>query len=229
MATTEIRDLEQEPWYERLFLPSYRIGEAARYVGAHPNMVSAWHARDNTVLSPYKPRDGLSYLQLVEIAFVVAFRGAGLSMQLIRAARQYLAEEFNFEHPLAHHWFKFTGAGALSNFFGEFAATRRERNTAVWENDQFGWRKQIEKKSNEFDYQYDLALRWHPAGRESQVVIDPRHRWGRPMVQGLETWVIAGSYEAGESFGVIADDYGVTIEGVRDALRFEGVSEVALA
>ena len=40
MATTEIKNIEQEPWYERLFLPSYRIGEAARYAGAHPNTVS---------------------------------------------------------------------------------------------------------------------------------------------------------------------------------------------
>lgn len=229
MATTETRDIRQEPWYERLLLPSYRISEAARYVGAHPRSVSAWHARDNTVVPPHKSRDGLSYLQLVEFAFVTALRDAGISIQLIRAARQYLSEEFDFVHPLAHSRFKVSGPGVLGNFFGAYSVEHKGNRIAAWACIDAGWRERIKEKADEFDYQYELALRWYPAGRESQVVIDPRHRWGWPMVQGLETWAIKGSYDAGETIEGIAEDYAVTIAGVLDALRFEGVSEAALA
>ena len=228
MATTELKDIQQEPWYEGLFSPSYRIGEAARYVGAHPRTVSAWHARDNTAPPPYKPRDGLSYLQLVELAFVTTLRDAGIPVRLIRAARGRLAEEFNFEHPFARHEFMTVGNGALVDLLGGHAGAPRGPGATGRDNGLPDWRGPLEKKFMEFDYQYGLALRWHLAGRESQVMIDPRHRWGWPMVQGLETWAIKGSYDAGETLEDIAEDYAVTIDGVLDALRFEGVSEVAL-
>ena len=41
------------------------------------------------------------------------------------------------------------------------------------------------------------------------------------------TWAIKGSYD-GETFEEIVKDYDVTIEGVLDALRFEGVPEALL-
>ena len=228
MATTEIKNIEQEPWYERLFLPSYRIGEAARYAGAHPNTVSAWHRSGSPVLTGRESRTDLSYMQLVEVAFVAFFRHQGIPLQRIRKARQYLSEQFACEHPFARYQFKTEGMDILMRHNKALGLGNIEQLVVANKYGQLAWVDLLGNKFMEFDYDYEIALRWHPAGRESQVIIDPRHRWGWPMVQGLETWAIKGSYDAGETFEEISRDYDVTIEGVLDALRFEGVPEALL-
>ena len=35
------------------------------------------------------------------------------------------------------------------------------------------WFDLIEEKSSEFDYEFGLALTWHPVGKNSSVTIDP--------------------------------------------------------
>lgn len=229
MATTETRDLQNEPWYERLFLPSYRVSEAARYTGAHPNTVAAWHRGANPLLSDLERREGLSYLQLVEVAFVSFFRNVGLPMNKIRTARRYLSEEFKSEFPFTRYQFMTDGAYILMDYFGARESVRERRVVATSKYGQLAWTNLLGEKFTEFDYQYEIALRWHPAGRKSQVTIDPRMRFGQPSVQGLETWAIRGSYDAGETPDRIAEDYQITVHGVLDALQFEGVLEAAAA
>ncbi len=57
----------------RLYLPAYQVSEAARYVGVHPSTVSSWHYRDKPILPGRTRRRSLSYLELIEIAFVGYF------------------------------------------------------------------------------------------------------------------------------------------------------------
>ena len=85
------------------------------------------------------------------------------------------------------------------------------------------WFDLITEKSSEFDYEYDLALTWHPVGQSSSVVIDPRISFGVPAVVGVPTWVIKGRWIAGESLEDICDDYGLAEHIVWDALDFEGI------
>lgn len=229
MAMTEMKDIRQEPWYERLFLPAYRISDAARYAGAHPNTVAAWHRGENPLLSGLERREGLSYVQLVEVAFVSFFRNVGLTMSRIRTARRYLSQEFQSEFPFTQYQFMADGADILMDYFGARGSTPERRVVATSKYGQLAWTNLLGEKFTEFDYQYEIALRWYPAGRKSQVTIDPRLRFGQPSVQGLETWAIKGSYEAGETPEEIGEDYQITIEGVLDALQFEGVGEAQRA
>ena len=71
-----------EPWRRRLFLPAYTVNDAARYAKISPNNVKYWHFGGRG-LDPALPgrehRRPLSYLELVEVAFVAtcnSFRGA---------------------------------------------------------------------------------------------------------------------------------------------------------
>ena len=75
----------------------------------------------------------------------------------------------------------------------------------------------------DFDYAHGIVVRWHPAGRRSQVMIDPRIAFGDPTVSGLSTWVILGRYNAGETIPEIMDDFEISEIAVRDALAFEGI------
>jgi uncharacterized protein (DUF433 family) len=74
-----------------------------------------------------------------------------------------------------------------------------------------------------FDYEYGIVLRWHIAGRESAVYLDPRVNFGQPTAQGIKTWVLAGRRRGGETIPSIMADFVVKEKSVLDALAFERV------
>ena len=83
-----------QPWRRRLYLPAYRIRDAARYSGVAAQTVTHWHHGDGRLgpaLPGHQKRRHLSYLQLVEVAFVATFRMLGVPLQRIRRARAYAA------------------------------------------------------------------------------------------------------------------------------------------
>jgi uncharacterized protein (DUF433 family) len=95
---------------------------------------------------------------------------------------------------------------------------------AASQGGQLAW-SDIIGRLHEFDYENErgLAVRWHVAGRNENVIIDPRIQFGAPSVEGVATWAFKGRWDAGENVGEIADDFGVANSDVIAALRFEGV------
>ena len=89
---------------------------------------------------------------------------------------------------------------------------------------QLAW-SDIIGRLQEFDYENEdgLAIRWHVAGRDAKVIIDPRIQFGAPSVEGVATWAFKGRWDAGEDLDDIADDFGVSNLDVLAALRFEGL------
>src|SRR5215469_2757965 len=86
----------QTGWQNRrLYLPAYRVSEAARLANTTAQTITRWYRgyeapghRMRRVL----PSDGsplLSYLQLVEVAFVATFRRLGIKLDALRRAREY--------------------------------------------------------------------------------------------------------------------------------------------
>ena len=89
---------------------------------------------------------------------------------------------------------------------------------------QLAWDELMGEQFAQFDYELDLALTWHPAGRDSAVKIDPRIAFGEPIVEGIPTHVIKGRWDARETLEEIQEDYEISFQAVADALLFEGVS-----
>jgi hypothetical protein len=52
------------------------------------------------MLSSREKRQELSYMKLIEVAVVAAFRGAGIRLPEIRAAREYVKKQLKSEFPL---------------------------------------------------------------------------------------------------------------------------------
>lgn len=50
---------------------------------------------------------------------------------------------------------------------------------------------------------------------------NPEIGFGMPQVHGIRTEIIRGRFEAEEAIGVIADDFGLTVDDVESALRYE--------
>jgi len=104
-------------WRRRLYLPAYTTVEAARFAQTKSGTVAYWHYGTGTKVGPAlggkKPYAPLSYLQLVEVAFVASFRQRGVPLQRIRKAREYVAKVFGAEFPFAEYRFKTEGVHVL--------------------------------------------------------------------------------------------------------------------
>ena len=220
---TATMDKTIEPWMRRLYLPAYRVSEAARYVGVHPNTVSSWHYRGNPVLHGRTKGRPLSYLELIEVAFVAFFRRLKVSMNRIRSARDYVAKTIEREYPFASLQFKTEGFHILMEYHQFDPSLKWDQLIVTDSHGQLAWEEMMGNRFVEFDYEDEVAMRWHLAGRESQVVIDPRIAFGAPMVSGLPTWVIRGRHEAGETIEEIVEDFEICESAIQDALAFEGV------
>jgi uncharacterized protein (DUF433 family) len=96
---------------------------------------------------------------------------------------------------------------------------------------QIVWGAAVADRINQFDYEDGIALRWHPRGRESVILIDPRIAFGAPIIgeTGVPTWVVKDRYRAGEDLDEIGDDFGVTHAEIEEALAFEDVPVNAAA
>lgn len=56
---------------------------------------------------------------------------------------------------------------------------------------------------------------------QSPVRINPRIRFGMPMIRGISTEAIAGELEGGASAEEVAADFGLDVESVRWAHSYE--------
>lgn len=221
--------------WRRLYLPSYRTGEAARLAEIHPNTVRNWFygpwradgERYPVFAQPTTPGANLSWLQLVETAFVAAFRRQGVSLAALRRSYEYLIKVFNTEYPFAQLRLRTDGAHVLKEL-----EQIHDLAPGLIVTDRAGqavWSDLIMDRLYEFDYEQGLAVVWHPRGRAAPIVMDPRVAFGAPIVRqsGVPTWVFRERIEAGESLAEIADDFSAEPAEVAAALEFEGVSLAA--
>ncbi len=214
------------PWRRRLYLPAYRVGDAGRYADVPAQTVSRWHfgrGRKTAALPGHSRRQDLSYLELVEVAFVATFRGLGVSLQRIRRARDYAAQVLKSEYPFAEYSWLTEGHQVLLDLRTVEGDSSIGSLIAADSQGQVAWKDIVSDRFYQFDYDNGLALIWHLAGRRSPVVIDPRVCFGAPSVSGVPTWTLKGRWDAGESVPEMQDDYGLSEDDVRYGLLFEGV------
>jgi len=220
-----------EFWKERLRVPNYGVREAAGYAQVSGQTIRNWEKLTNrpSALSKRDAGRRLSYLQLVEVAIVAAATKAGVKLATIRATREYMSRQFEADFPFAEYRFKTDGKSLFIDYIDVIGRDGDGKLLEASGKGQLAW-SNIIGRLQEFDYEDDLATRWHVAGKRSAVIIDPRIQFGRPSVRGVPTWIIAARSEAGEDIAYIARDFGVPKSAIADALAFEGVgSETAKA
>ena len=218
----------KEFWRSRLKLPIYRMTDAARYAHLSSGTVSNWHKLSNkpTVLSRKDPGEALSYLQLIELAVVSAARKTGVSLAALRRAREYCSKQLKSDFPFAEYRFKTDGKELWLDFAEVVGREGRGKLISTSQQGQLGWTEIIGRlREFEYDRTFGLATRWHVAGRESPIIIDPRVSFGAPAIEGIPTRLLKMRWQSGEPTHVIADDYDIPEPFILDALRFEGVAE----
>ena len=208
-------------------LGAYRASEAARYAETSAATVARWfrgYEAPGHRMAPVLGRRGeappgqdrlLSYLELVEVAFVADFRRLGMALGRLRQAHDYLRTTFAVSHPFAEVRFRSDGAHLLAPF--------GEGLVAADAGGQLAWATPIAQRLEQFDYDGGTVSRWYPRGRARPIAIDPRVGFGAPVVDGtgLPTWAVRDRRRAGESAAAIAQELGLSERQVEAALAFE--------
>ena len=213
-------------WRKRLTLPTYTVTEAAGYAQAKPQTVGYWF-RGSEASGPTLPRrkagERLNYFEAVEVAFVAAFRSYGVRLRNLREARAYFQALLRTEYPFATERFHTEGTRILQEWGDRQGLSEFSEVVIGDEQGQLAWAGLLGEKFETFDYEDDLALRWHVAGRSSPVQIDPRISFGSPCVRGIPTWAMRGRKQAGESIEEISEDFGLEDNEVIAGVKFEGL------
>lgn len=211
-----------DAWRDRLTVPTYGVGEAARYARTSASNVNRWF-KDPQLRLPVKARGGeLSYLQLIEVAFMAACRKAGVKMSAVKETRAYVQNKLGIENPFATLRFKTDGQSLI---FDLAQIMPEEVGKLVHTNlgGQLEWNEIVSSLLQEFDYEGSLAVRWRVAGAGSPIIIDPRISFGAPSVRGVATWLLKARYLAGEPIRETAKDFGLRVSNVKEALHFEKI------
>jgi len=213
-----------EFWRERLRVPNYGVGDAARYTDVSSGTIRNWERLSNRP-SPLAPRakgKALSYLQLIELAVVAAAKDAGVKLPVIRQTREYMSRVLGAEYPFAEYRFKTDGKDLWIDFLEAGGKGGDGKLLKASDKGQLAWAEIIGRlREFEYDKAIGLAVRWHVAGENSSVVIDPRVQFGRPSVRGVPTWILAERAKSGDSVAYLSKDYGIPKDAVIDALAFE--------
>lgn len=69
---------------------------------------------------------------------------------------------------------------------------------------------------------YNGYITWGKLGKEHDIVVDPHHQFGQPVIQGtnINAATIFSMYQSGESVWTIGTLYDITEEQVNDAILF---------
>jgi uncharacterized protein (DUF433 family) len=215
-----------EPWKRRLYLPAYTVVDAARYADTTPQTVSYWHFGGDGIgpaLPGREHRRPLSYLELIEVAFVATFRALGVSLQKIRKARAYAAQTLNSEFPFAEYKWKTEGIHMLLDLWEAEEDFDTKQLILGDVHGQVAWQSMVGDRFAQFEYEEELALIWYVRGRQCPVIIDPRIAFGAPMIRGIATWVLKGRWQAGESVEDIEEDFTLKEDEIKHGLEFEGI------
>lgn len=157
------------------------------------------------------------FLTLIEIIAVDSFREIGVSFPKIKMAHAKLSELLDTKYPFAHAELMTDG----KRIFYELVDTSL---LEMDEKQQFSFTKLVAPYCRKIDFQNKthLAERFWPLGKDHQIVVDPHHSFGQPVISGTNITVeaIFNMLKGGESPEFVASIYELNLKAVDDVLAF---------
>ena len=221
-------------WTQAVDGGMYTVAQAARLLAAKPQKVRSWiEAYPNSEAPPILQRDFpriggqvvLSFLDLVESAFVRHFLALGYTPQTIRAVARELRQRHETDHPFAMEK-RFRADG--KSIFEEVVSEAGEQQLVNLMNDNFEIVPVVERSLfDQVFYVNDIAHQWMPLPGHDRIVVNPKIAFGRPVIR--EVWVpterLMQSYLLEGSAEEAAEEWGVSEADVYAAVRFENELE----
>lgn len=166
----------------------------------------------------------IGFHDLLELKLVHEFRQHGLSLAVIRQAARIAREEFHTSYPFARQQFHTDGKRVFLE-----AAKQVEAHLVDVISKQYVM-EQIYRPSFLASIDYSPigdAERWYPMNDDhhpdKSIVLDPQRAFGKPILteSGVPTRVLYDAYRLNEPLEVIAANYAVTPEDVKQAVLYE--------
>ncbi len=171
--------------------------------------------RGEPVLQTCPSQGLLTFYDLVELMFVREYRKCGIKLDHIRKTAKELAEAEHTVYPFAQEKLVTDGTQLMVHMADGYLNVA-DKQRVVCFVDQI-------LKDIEFDKEDLLARRWHPLGRKSPAVVDPKRGFGLPIDEesGVRLHVLYATYTAERDIDAVADWYGVDKRAVEAAIEFE--------
>jgi uncharacterized protein (DUF433 family) len=157
---------------------------------------------------------------------LAAIRETGVPMQRIRPALLALQREIGLDHALASSRLYSDGAEVLFDFAEAnpaSSAAAPARELVAVRSGQRVFTEVIRDYLTRIEYGPDgyASLINLPGYRAGEVVADPTRSFGQPIFVhgGARVTDVMDRFQAGESLNDLADDFGVPVEDLEDALR----------
>jgi uncharacterized protein (DUF433 family) len=169
----------------------------------------------------------INFYSLIEFYTFFKLREKGVSSTEIRRLHTELSAILKTKYPFA----------VAQEYFVENRKTPKTKKTFVYYTYLDNLIKFDKKKQFSFSYmekfleriefdENNLARRFFPLPNSKNVVVDPKHQFGQPVITGtnIKTQTIFNLYKGGESMDHISSLYNISLEKVRDAISFQNAA-----
>jgi|SRR5271154_3794513 len=227
---------------DRRDVPRYGIEEAARSLGMSAATLDSWvHGRKYPTSAGQKffkplielPASGnLSFYNLVEAHILLSTRKKHkVEMPPIRRAMDYVRKTYPSAHPLLSENFLTDGRDLFIKKIAAVTGQEQTINVSSWGQLGLGpildfYLRRIERDDKGWPVKlFPIRMNW-PGDITTDpprvVVIDPAVSSGRPVVNGTGVMaeVIFGRFNTGEGVESIAEDYGLKVPQIEEAIRY---------
>ena len=160
-----------------------------------------------------------SFLELIEVVVAANFRKAEhKSFQTVRHAYDNTRKRFNLDYPFAHKELKAIG-GHIVHIIREPGVSLQ----AMDQPEQYTLPNLVQQIITEqIEYEYELASRWYPVGKNTPIVVDPRISAGVPIIQGrgITVEAIYKRFLADQEIAYIEKDFDLQQGIVEKVIRY---------
>jgi len=206
--------------------PMYSFTEVAHLSHVSASTVRNWLRGYTTAQGEVEPlfkghpaeEKTCSFLQLIEIVVAAKFRKAEHeSFKTVRFAYDNARKLYNLDYPFASMELK-----AIGGHIVHIIRVPGVSLQAIDQPEQFTIPDLVQETIGQLEYEYELASRWYPAGRDIPIVVDPRISGGLPVVRdrGVTVEAIHKRFEAKQKMEFIAKDFALKVGVVEEIIRF---------
>lgn len=205
-TTSEIAEILRLPYYKvRKWILQYWDGKLGKIYQRN----YSWEIGNNRAVG---------FHTLIEFYVMMQLSENGIKVNDVLKAHNLLAEKFNTHFPFAY-------SDVVNNLSTDGYKIYLKNNEDLLNLDgseqlNLEFIKMFFKK---LDFGNDLlASRFWPLGKDANVVCDPHHKFGQPVVKGtnIQTSAIYKMYQAEEPIKFIASIYDIPSKSVKDAIKF---------
>ncbi len=157
----------------------------------------------------------VNFYVLIELYTFFKLQEMGVKAKKILQARAAIIRETSLEYPFASSELLTDGRKILFRFQGDIIDADGSNQT--------NFIQIIESFASKVDFnEAKIANRFFPFGKERNIVVDPHHQFGQPVIKGtnVNAEVIYSMYRSGEPISAIAVLYDLTENEIHDAINF---------